>query len=522
MSAGAGWSQGYVTDVSYTNSFFRELSPAWLNHVAMVSGAHPRLLNDGFAHIDLGCGLGQSSNVLAACFPKGRFFGVDFNPAHIDTAQHYAAQLGIDNVRFIERAFEELSGVDLPEFDFVTLHGIYSWIGEDARKAVQRFIYEKLKPGGIVYNSYNCLPGWSSDAPIRRLLMEFATTHHGDSAVRVEKAAKDAEELANLKLGYFRANAGAADQVSKLLKRQTNYLAHEYLNASWNTFYSMDVAEEMSAAKLAYLGSATLLENHLDLMLPDPAAAYCRKQPNERLRQLAQDFLTGQRFRRDVFVRGHPRLGRAETSRYLRQACFALPGPVEDFGEKTKVPRGEISFDSKSAAAVRDVLAKGSASFEQIVEAVSVKPGNVADLERTVLMMAAVGRLMPVGSAYQPKVAKTKLDKIRIVDACNRRLAVAGRQTVSRQYLVAPAVGSGVTVDSLEAVALALLDEGVALAKLATAVAAELHGRGIRVNKDGVPVADAKEAEARTNEIVGRFVSRTLPTLVRFGVVEAA
>ena len=151
MNAGADWSQGYVTDVAYTNSFFRELSPAWLNHVAVSSGAHPRPLEEAFTHLDLGCGLGQTSIVLAGCFPQGRFFGVDFNPAHIDTARHSAAKLGLDNVRFIERAFEELLEVELPEFDFITLHGIYSWINDDARRAVQRFIYARLKPGGSEY-----------------------------------------------------------------------------------------------------------------------------------------------------------------------------------------------------------------------------------------------------------------------------------------------------------------------------------------------------------------------------------
>jgi len=56
--------------------------------------------------------------------------------------------------------------------------------------------------------------------------------------------------------------------------------------------------------------------------LTDPAAAYVRKQPTERLRQLTQDFLTGQRFRRDVFVRGHPHLPRPQRSpaRRLRPA----------------------------------------------------------------------------------------------------------------------------------------------------------------------------------------------------------
>jgi SAM-dependent methyltransferase len=522
MSAGASWSQGYITDVNYTNSFFRELSPAWLNHVAMASGAHPRVLEDGFNHIDLGCGLGQSSNVLAACFPRGNFFGVDFNPAHVDTAQHLARQLGIDNVRFIERAFEELLEVDdLPEFDFITLHGIYSWIGDETRKAVQRFIYKKLKPGGIVYNSYNCLPGWTNEAPIRRLLLEFGQLHQGDSASRVEKAAKDAEEMAGLKLGYFRANPTAADQVGKLTKRAANYLAHEYLNASWTTFYSTDVADEMAAAKLTFLGSATLMENHLELMMPDPAVAYCRKQPNDRLRQLTQDFLVGQRFRRDVYVRGHPRLPRADTSRHLRNACFALPGPVEDFSEKTKVPRGEISFDQKSAQTIKEALANGAQSLEQIIETTGTKR-NLQDLERTMLLMTAVGKLVPVGSAFQPSAMPAKPERIRIVDGINRKLIELGRQAIGRQYLVAPAVGSGLAIDALDAVALALLEEGVATPKLAASVGEELKRRGVRVNKDGAPITDEKEAEAKTSEIVGRFLNRALPTLMRYGVVEPA
>jgi SAM-dependent methyltransferase len=520
MSAGAGWSQGYVTDVSYTNSFFRELSPAWLNHVAMANGAHPRLLDEEFTHIDLGCGLGQSVNVLAACFPRGSFYGVDFNPAHIDTAQHLAKQLGIDNAHFIERAFEELLEVDLPDFDFVTLHGIYSWIGDETRAAVQRFIYKKLKPGGIVYNSYNCLPGWTNEAPIRRLLLEFGQTHHGDSALRVEKAAKDAEEMAALKLGYFRANPTAADQVGKLTKRATNYLAHEYLNASWTTFYSADVADEMEAAKLTYLGSATLMENHLELMMPDPAVAYCKKQPTDRLRQLAQDFLVGQRFRRDVYVRGHPRLARGETSRHLRNACFALPGPVEDFTDKTKVPRGEISFDQKSAQMIREALAKGSLTLDQIIETTGAKK-NIQELERTVLLMTAVGKLTPVGSAFQPSDLSAKPERIRIVDSINRRLIDLGRQSVARQYLIAPQVGSGLAIDALDAVALGLLEEGAPTTKLAAAVGEELKSRGIRVNKDGAPITDEKEAAAKTGEIVYRFLSRAVPTLMRYGVVEA-
>jgi hypothetical protein len=185
------------------------------------------------------------------------------------------------------------------------------------------------------------------------------------------------------------------------------------------------------------------------------------------------------------------------------------------------VPRGEISFDQKSAQLIKEALAKGSLSLEQIIDTTGAKR-NPQDLERTLLLMTAVGKLIPAGSAFQPAALAAKPERVRIVDGINRKLVELGRQAVGRQYLVAPAVGSGLSVDALDAVALGLLEEGVAAPKLTAAVGEELKRRGVRVNKDGAPITDEKEAAAKNSEIVGRFLDRTLPVLMRYGVVEAA
>src|SRR5687767_15966973 len=103
------WSQGYVTEVLYTEHFFRELSPAWLNYVATINGCQPRPLDPGFTYMELGCGLGQTVTLLAGAHPQGRFYGVDFNPAHVDWARRYAASGGIGNVEFLERSFLDRS-----------------------------------------------------------------------------------------------------------------------------------------------------------------------------------------------------------------------------------------------------------------------------------------------------------------------------------------------------------------------------------------------------------------------------
>jgi SAM-dependent methyltransferase len=514
------WANGYVTDVGYTHSFFRELAPSWLNYVAVINGCRPRNLEKGFTHIDLGCGYGQSSLIVAGANPQGQFYGVDFNPAHIAAAQHQAAWLGVDNLRYIERRFEDLLDIDLPDFDFITLHGIYSWIGLEAREAIQRFIYAKLKPGGIVYNSYTCLPGWAPDSPIRRLLYEFGATHHGDSAKRVEMASLDAKALADLKQGFFRANPTAAGQIANLSKRQSSYLAHEYLNAEWNPFYSIDVADEMAAAKLTFVGSATLAENHLEVMLADAAQAFCRKQPTERLGQLVQDFLTGQRFRRDVFVRGHARLDRAEIARNLQTLCFAIPGAVEDVAGKAKVPRGEITFDGQSVAVVTELLGKGSASYAEIAKETRPKVKKEVDLERSLMLMTAVGGMAPAAKKFQPKLLPAKPTGARILSEMNRKLATLCWEKMERQFLASPVLGSGTPLAPMDALFLTSLDGGATTPQLTADAIAKMRARGMQLNKDSKPLTDPKEMEARMAELTETFIKRTLPALARNGVVE--
>jgi len=71
---------------------------------------------------------------------------------------------------------------DLPDFDFITLHGIYSWISPENRRTIVEFMRRKLKPGGIVYISYNCMPGWAGMMPLRRLLVEHTLARGSLSA----------------------------------------------------------------------------------------------------------------------------------------------------------------------------------------------------------------------------------------------------------------------------------------------------------------------------------------------------
>ena len=162
------WADGYVVDVGYTHGFYPELTPALLRFAALLGEVQAPDFDRPFTYYELGCGNGNSTTVLAAANPAGRFVGVDFNPAHIHNARKLAQQGGVENVEFLEKSFAGLAGMDLAEADCIALHGVWSWVGTENRRHITEFIRRRLKPGGIAYFSYNCLPGLSQVMPDRK------------------------------------------------------------------------------------------------------------------------------------------------------------------------------------------------------------------------------------------------------------------------------------------------------------------------------------------------------------------
>ena len=351
-------SSGYVTDTPYADTFFRELSPAWLNYVAALHGVAPRPLDRPFSYLELGCGFGTSAVVNAATFPEGSFHACDLSDAHIDSARTYATRLGLTNIQLHARTFESLLDADLPRFDFIVLHGVYSWVDAVTRNVIRRLIARWLLPGGLVYVSYNALPGWSHELPLRRLLVEFASTSEGTAADRSESAATLINSLSGAGLRYFTANPGAKSAVDAYTRGEGHYLAHEFMNAAWEPFYGVDVADGFAEIGLKPVGSATLADNHLPLVVDARAAEVISGLRTPRQQQLAVDFATNQRFRRDVFVGEDASRPDARHIDSMVIGCARDPGEI---GVTLRVPRGEMRFQEPFIRDVRSSLLSNNA-----------------------------------------------------------------------------------------------------------------------------------------------------------------
>ena len=237
------WTGGYVTDIEYTRSFHREQAPANLDLVCLVTGNAPPESSAKPTYCDLGCGPGYTAALFAAANPDIDFWGVDFNPAHIAGGRAFQAEIGLSNLHLCEHAFADLVGSSapsLPQFDYIALHGVLSWIGPEERAAIVRFLATHLKPGGLVYIGYNSLPRWTDELPFQRVL----ATYRRFSRERSDRAIEGA-------IGFVKRlrDAGAIeldrqpviDRLDGLLADgRQRYLAHEYLNEYWTPMYHAD------------------------------------------------------------------------------------------------------------------------------------------------------------------------------------------------------------------------------------------------------------------------------------------
>lgn len=212
------WTAGYVADIDYTFGYYTELNPLRLRLAFLNAGlAFPEV---GVA-CELGFGQGLSANIHAAA-SVAQWHGTDFNPAQASFAQELAAASGAD-VRLFDQAFADFCArADLPDFDFIGLHGIWSWISDENRAHIVDFVRRKLKVGGVLFISYNTQPGWAAMVPMRGLLSQHVETMAATGQAissRIDAALEFAKRLMATQPLYARANPQISERLEKCASR---------------------------------------------------------------------------------------------------------------------------------------------------------------------------------------------------------------------------------------------------------------------------------------------------------------
>lgn len=528
LQASAGWGGGYYTGLTYGCFSFRELAPNWLDFALLSQRQRPpRAGGEGspFRYLELGSGMGLGLCLLAAAYPEGTFIGIDFHPSHIAHSQWLAAELGLANVSFHEADFLELAAVDacLPfdsgsGFHYAVAHGILSWIGPEVRASLLQLAGMLLRPGGVLYCSYNTYPGWLDRTAFKALAdLERQRLGPGNLPLALQRTCSTLERLLQSSPVLAASLPRLSGQVQMLsASRDIHYLCGEFPE-HWQPFYVGQVHQLASTHKLIYTASASLPDN-FHALLPSPLSDQLTAETDPTIRQALQDLAINQTFRRDLFVKGPLRLSRVAQEQQLSQLRLRLTSVSTAHTQASSNPvqintnLGSITLNSDRLRKLEAFLAQQPCTLEEIQQDLEISPEEL--IVFTSLLLHAGRVALDRGPASEAATASCC--------AVNRKLMELMQTGHNLGFLAAPFVGHGAQSFSLiDVFVLDGLQQGLDDDILSSCVLLGLQSTGAELRGPGGNLlTDPDECLQHIQGHISQFRSTTLPRLEQLGIAE--
>jgi SAM-dependent methyltransferase len=442
------WTSGYVAEIDYTHGYYRELAPGLIDFALLLSSHEPPN-RSSMRYLELGYGQGLSANIHAAAV-AGEFWGADFNPAHAANAQSLAHHAQ-SQARFFDDSFADMAGRDdLPGFDYIALHGVWSWVSDDNRRAIVEIIRRRLKVGGAVYMSYNTLPGWAMAMPLRHMMTLHAETVGSDAqgvVGRIDASIAFGSKLAEVGARYFAANPMAKQRLDAIAGQNRHYLAHEYFNRDWAPMYFSDAHAWLSDAKLSYACAAALMDQMDGFNLTPAQQETLNAIPYSVLRETVRDYLLNQQFRRDIYARGARRLSPLERLERLNNIAVTLTTPAVDITHDVDAGLGKVNLKPEIYQPIVEALAADDAAPKRIGDlaktpAIAALPGGA--LIEGLAVLIGSGRAHPAQSEADCALAAPRCQRL------NAYLIDRARISGDVSCLASPVIGAGVPVGRFE------------------------------------------------------------------------
>ncbi len=501
------WTAGYVADIGYTYGYYQELNPLRIQLAFANAGL---VAPEVGTACELGFGQGLSTNLHAAASVTN-WYGTDFNPSQAAFARELALNSG-SGAQLFDQAFSEFCcRDDLPEFDFIGLHGIWSWISDENRRVIVDFVRRKLKVGGVLYISYNTLPGWAAFAPMRHLMTEHAEIigSEGRGIVsRINDAIEFADRLLATNPIFSRANPLVSERIKKLKDQNRHYLAHEYFNRDWHPMHFSTMAQWLEPSKVQFACSAHYIDQIDQVNLSAEQQHFLKEIPDEMFKQSVRDFMVNQQFRKDYWVKGARKMTSLEQAEALRSHRILLVSHRADVQMKVTGALGEANLNESIYGPILDLLSDHKPRSLGEIESKLRTTLTFPQIIQASLVLSGIGHLQPVQSDALIMKSKSSVDK------ANRYLIEKAKGSNEIVYLASPVTGGGIAVNRFQQLFLLAIQNGQ---KRATDWAefawTLLREQGQRLIKDGKAIETHEENLRELTAQAHEFERKVLPIL---------
>ena len=508
------WAAGYVADADYVADFQREVPPAWVHAVATILGHTAPDITIPFRFADFGCGHGLTALAVAATMPHCEVWGFDFNPAFIASGRALARQAGLTNLHFEEASFADLARLPrnaLPMFDYVSAHGVLSWISAENRGFLLDTIGQRLAPGGIVYLGYNVTVGWAAMRPVQVLMTQIANASGKRSDLAIGEIFALVKKMEDAGAALFRTHPAAQEIPFWLRGHDSRYLAHEFLNREWHPLMFRDVAAAMAEIKCAYIGAARPEGNFPGLVLNDALLALHDGQDDLVARETLYDLATAAPFRRELFQRGPRPLSPREHVRKAGEIGLARTfSPVSPrIAEDLEHPRPRAI--QELCRTILAVLEDGPSSIGVLRDTVDAPESALLEAVSVLIGVQNVDPLLPGVPDARAGAAAARIVRLHASLRDDGNI---------RPYVALPSLGSVWLLNPMEVKALDVLLDGHPETQetLVTTLLEDLARTGRTLIREGTPVTDPAATRELVTARVRELLTHKLPLLRRLGL----
>lgn len=255
--------------------------------------------------LELGCATGGNLLPMAETLPGASLLGIDLSAGQVNAGNRLIERLGLTNLRLRQGDILDLepeSDPGLGTFDYVIAHGVYSWVPPRVQERLLWLARRLLVPNGILYVSYNVLPGWRMRGTLRDILLDSCrgTERPQDRLAAARNALgrldKGLTDLPGEAARYLR------EEIGRVQAAPASYLYFEFLAEHNTPILFRDFARACDAAGLRYLCD-TALHTLFPSSLGD--AVEVALQDIEDGLELEQwlDHLSNRNFRQSLLVR---------------------------------------------------------------------------------------------------------------------------------------------------------------------------------------------------------------------------
>lgn len=304
--------------------------------------------------LELGCGDGANLAPMAAQYPGSRFTGLDLARLPIARAEALSAQIGLRNAAWL--AADLCDWQPQGPYDYIIVHGLYSWVPAAVRQALLRLLERALAPQGIAFVSYNCYPGCHRRAQVREMLR-----YHVEGLGSEQTRLSEARALLQLLIGARAETDAAAQAWRRELERSARSsdgaLFHDDLAEFNQPFYFHEFLAQAEGAGLQFLAEAELPAMGMHGLSVEARTALGQLDPLAREQYL--DFVRERRFRQSLLCRQDLTPDRqpaaSQLPAYHLSADLKLQGELDDAAPHSHQAVMRDALQTLQAAAPRSL-----------------------------------------------------------------------------------------------------------------------------------------------------------------------